>query len=335
MTTHFDDIPDELLLRVFEYVPNEHRYFAAVNRRFRKMYPSVITTAVSAVQSIARLQIGMTECDDDYEEKCNIINAAFSVGSLEVLQFLVNEEGEFLRITQGYDSVWHDAALNGRIDVLEWGRERGYMEEFTTDLCSAAAAGGNLDVLEWGRANGYIKLPTLGAHTCPYGIAARNGHIRILEWLWANNYPCYGAPSSYLMHAVNSNRLHVVKWFRTKGCPWDSEAFSVAARCGSMDMIRWLRASNCPWSAVACYNAAEMGRLDVLQFLRNYGCPWDERVCARAASNGHLHVLVWAIENGCFFFRRNCISLSARSDHKAVVDWLTSREADFDDDDFL
>ena len=66
-----------------------------------------------------------------------------------------------------------------------------------------------------------------------------------------------------------------------------------------MAVLKWLRSKGCPWGEETCTDAAEGGHLEILKWLRSEGCPWDETTCTDAADYGHLDVLQWAIDNSC------------------------------------
>jgi hypothetical protein len=129
------------------------------------------------------------------------------------------------------------AARDGRLEVLQWLRNRGCAWDANT--CSEAAKGGHLAVLQWARANG-------------------------CDW---DGGTCAGA-ASY-------GRLAVLQWARANGCDWDADTCSEAAKGGHLAVLQWARANGCDWDADTCSKAARGGHLGVLQWARANGCPED------------------------------------------------------------
>ena len=64
---------------------------------------------------------------------------------------------------------------------------------------------------------------------------------------------------------------------RANGCPWNSQATTLAARRGHLPMLAWLRAEGCEWNEDAFARAAgrDDGGLTVLRWLHEHGCPMD------------------------------------------------------------
>ena len=79
------------------------------------------------------------------------------------------------------------AALNGRLEVLAWARDRGSpcVREYLSinSVCASAALNGHLDVLRWARENGC----PWDKYTCIK--AAQNGHTECLQWARENGCP--------------------------------------------------------------------------------------------------------------------------------------------------
>ena len=68
---------------------------------------------------------------------------------------------------------------------------------------------------------------------------------------------------------------------------------------GHLHILKWLRENGCPWNKSTCSWAAKNGHFETLKWLRANGCRWDKRTCIFAAQNGHFEILKWAIKNGC------------------------------------
>lgn len=152
--------------------------------------------------------------------------------------------------------------------------------------------------------------------------------------------------------AAGSGHLHVLKWGREIGCPWDTWTCASAAWGGHLEMLRYLRRAGCPWDArtsaaaaihedtrliefvhtngcawskYTCANAASVGNLNALRYAREHLCPWNEWTCFAAAERGHVDVLRWCKENDAPWDARTII-VGARGGHPEahleVLTWL-------------
>jgi hypothetical protein len=78
--------------------------------------------------------------------------------------------------------------------------------------------------------------------------------------------------------AARAGQVRVLRWLRERGCPWDEDVCSYAAR-GSFETLQWL------WNeglvnignVERCAPAARGGCLETLQWCREKGFPWDFR----------------------------------------------------------
>ncbi|CAN0338268.1 unnamed protein product, partial [Hapterophycus canaliculatus] len=48
-------------------------------------------------------------------------------------------------------------------------------------------------------------------------------------------------------HSIDNNKQQVLKWCRSKGCPWDEDVCAFAAEEGHMDVLKWAVENGCPW----------------------------------------------------------------------------------------
>ena len=64
----------------------------------------------------------------------------------------------------------------------------------------------------------------------------------------------------------------------------DPEVCACAASGGHLHVLRWAREHGCPWDAATCARAARGGHLDVLRWAREHGCPWNAATRDRAAA---------------------------------------------------
>ena len=220
----------------------------------------------------------------------DLVNYAVTQGSVEILEWLMEEKG--WELNEETD-MW--AGAGGSVEILEYLVDRGY--KFDKPACTWPVAGGHLEALKFLRG---LDPP------CPWGYcptiymeAARRGHLELLKLLRAlnppvllNAWPCSAA--------AREGHLDVLKWLRAQDppFPWDEETCAAAACGGQLDVLKWLRAQDppCPWDEKTCRMAAQDGHLDVLKFLRSQDppCPWSRRGCRdRAFQSGHQHIIDW------------------------------------------
>lgn len=158
--------------------------------------------------------------------------------------------------------------------------------------------------------------------------AARTGDLALGKWLMRGDKH-EGPHELHAILAAEHGHLEFVRWLHSKGCPWTTNAFSMAirgghldvlqwahshnlacnssgvcreaARSGQLEVLQWAKAVGCPWSAATSSDAALMGHLHILKWLRSQDppCPWDATVCQSAAYEGHFELLQWAHANGC------------------------------------
>ena len=228
------------------------------------------------------------------------------------------------------DGAWHlrattvcdAAAAAGSLGVVK-ARELGYA--WSERTCAAAAEGGSIETLEWLRSTS--KQPR--KERCPWDVrsareAARRGHLRAAR-LGAQAQVQVGRADASL--AANSGHLHVLKWARSRGAPWDGELLMEALRGGDRRRVRkptdppdnhyartfWAIENGAPVDdeQLLYEVAAAVGSLPVLNYLKDqYGGAWRSpeewrqlRIDAithihsgpvsAAAMNGHVDVLEW------------------------------------------
>ena len=109
-------------------------------------------------------------------------------------------------------------------------------------LCGLAALQGRLEVLQWLRANG-----------CPWDrwtcTAVFNVNVSRECMLRANGCPWDATTCSIAAHW---GHLEVLKWAHMNGCPWNKDTCSGAANSGHLAMLQWARANGCPWDRWTC-----------------------------------------------------------------------------------
>ena len=177
-----------------------------------------------------------------------------------------------------------------------------------------------------------LQLVTAKGCTCDNkdtcASAAENGHLDVLRWLRTKGCPW---DECTCIAAAAYGHLDVLQWARENGCLWHDETCSYAAQGGYLEVLQWARENGCPWDEESiCEHAALGGKLDVLQWLRTTnGCPWDEWTCSNAALGGYLEVLQWSREKGCPWDESTCSS-AAEFGHLEVLQWARENGCPWD-----
>ena len=148
----FERLDEVLLAEIAAFVgPNQYRFFAAVDRRFQKVYllrfqKNGKKTYINA-STVAHAKICFEEIDrnkKDFEKK--LFRSAAKYGQLLVLQFL-----RLVRCDWDHN-VCKNAAAYGHLHILQWARENGC--PWSECTCAKAALNGHVDILVWAISNG-------------------------------------------------------------------------------------------------------------------------------------------------------------------------------------
>ena len=171
-------------------------------------------------------------------------------------------------------------------------------------------------------------------------VVATNRHVRELEEQEAAELGCVSAlrrlerrglldKRHFCSVAAGSGHLHVLKWGREVGCPWDAWTCAAAAWGGHLEMLRYLRASGCPWDARTSAAAAIHEDTRLIEFAHTNGCVWSKYTCANAASVGNLEALRYARERFCPWNEWTLLAAAERG-HLDVLRWAKARGAPWD-----
>ena len=82
---------------------------------------------------------------------------------------------------------------------------------------------------------------------------------------------------------VLGGNLVLLQYLHEKGCPWDEDTCTGAARGGHLECLKYSHENGCPWNEDTSSSAAQNGHLEILNYLHEEGCPWDTNTCAAAA----------------------------------------------------
>ena len=217
-------------------------------------------------------------------------------GHLDLLMWkssrATNENGYAFGSSQDEDCVLCDyAAVSGHLRVLQW-LHLGQGCSWRSNLCDLAAKHGHLKVVSWLVKQGCPLTCDVAKDVAKS--AALCGNLKMLQWVleYEKEHQKESSLSEALLaFAAQGGHIAVVKWLRSQGCPWDSNACASAVAGKRFGMLMWLRtpqtpgAEVCPWDASVTYTAATRGRRRELQWAVCHGCPyWPNEM-------RHLHYL--------------------------------------------
>ncbi|EFA80723.1 hypothetical protein PPL_06309 [Heterostelium album PN500] len=264
-------------------------------------------------------------------------------GDLEMVQFLSEIFDYHIKrirsIHTTYQNVFNNAALVGRIDIIEWLVNNRSKEVYLdTAMYHYAIKGGHLNVVEY-----LSTLPNYSSMPFPYrdqlmDFAAINDRLDILKWLHANDI---GQCTKLAMtNAIKTNRLHIAKWLhdnRTEGHePNVIDIISVYDHM--LEMIKWLtenRTDACTTKAMD--NSAKLASLDIIKYLhynRTEGC--SAYAIENAIRSGNKEMIRWLIENRSEFSMNpksiKLIETTMLVQDSVTLEWLlTNYEFSIDD----
>ena len=198
------------------------------------------------------------------------------------------------------------------------------------------------------RATAGITPEDCGLPHISYEDALGAGHIPALRRYWSN--PEYAArlfatpittktpnlddgydfATTTIIQLINHGHFEALQLSRTRGCPWDVDVCTIAAKHGRLDILRWVRAQDppCPWNEQACELAASYGHLEILQWLRSQEppCPWRDFTDYSAAAHGQLACLQWAHTNGCPSAEKHTCEIAAQNGNLEILQWVRAQD---------
>ncbi|KAG5191198.1 hypothetical protein JKP88DRAFT_174848 [Tribonema minus] len=193
---------------------------------------------------------------------------------------------------------WKALAEQGRLDVLQWGRDAHNFCP-SADVAIAAACGGHVHVLQW-----LHELMPWSTHTTHSLLenAACSGQIDALDWLVAG-HDWHGGGAAACAAAAAAGELAALVRLRVQGSAWDHNAFEEAAANGQTEVMEWLVIARAPLRVNDAYRRAawcgQRASLEWLEDVFDRVTPWDANVFSRAAESGDAAQLRWLYERGC------------------------------------
>ena len=102
-------------------------------------------------------------------------------------------------------------------------------------LFHCAAKNGNMDIMQWGMDSGYDLNETLDNRQVLNNVA-RNGLLDVVKVM--RKLEMYWDECTFSAAAKGGN-LDVLKWMKVNGCPMDHLTCASAAAAGHLDVLKW------------------------------------------------------------------------------------------------
>lgn len=161
------------------------------------------------------------------------------------------------------------------------------------------------------------------------GFAARGGQLETMKWLVANTRCAYdgedgeGELDTTLEFAARGGHLDCFKHLIKKGALYNRKAEEMACQCGHLHILKWMRSKECPWSTtdlaqpsrlltIVCtstlsyrYPTLELAKWIVedlgcdLKKVCSYGYPPRQGYVAMTANSGNFDLLKYLVQEGC------------------------------------
>jgi len=238
------------------------------------------------------------------DERC-ISSAAASAadaGKWEVVRFLVEHWN-----CVGFE-VAHKSAAKGQLDILQLISQKAGIFHRHSCIIQVAAVNGRLNILEWLIAEGYPLTQDV-----IFAVVER-GLFHVVDWFLRHDYQL---PARAYEYAIWSRHIDcdvsVLEKLHSRNCPWNELTCAAAARGGNFPALKWLREHGCPWDQNTTYYAAECGKVEMLDWAIANGCPRNlENIIDAAIRRGELKMLQWAIDHGWIVTQRHIDTLEDR-----------------------
>ena len=120
--------------------------------------------------------------------------------------------------------------------------------------------------------------------------AIRRNKLKVLKYLHSRGCPldryCY-------REAIYNDDIYTVKWLKKRRLQLTEDTFSAAAEVGNLKILKWLKRNDCPFNHIAVNAAAYSGNLKALRFLIKNGCEWEIGAFNCACVGGNLKSVMY------------------------------------------
>ena len=107
--------------------------------------------------------------------------------------------------------------------------------------------------------------------------AIKYDNENVLKYLYKHDENFSNHCEWALLHAAKYGRLKYIIYFREiVKCKWDVFIPAFAAKKGHLHILKYVREHGCPWNEDTINDAASGNSLECLKYAHENGCPWDD-----------------------------------------------------------
>ncbi|KAI9217720.1 hypothetical protein BC828DRAFT_390431 [Blastocladiella britannica] len=175
------------------------------------------------------------------------VDTAIEHGRLHVLEWFVGVAEAYQLPLIWPNWPWNRAASKGHIEVIQWGLDRGYLNQLDEQLAplSTKANGDMTLFLQWIASiddMSTIDLPDL------VDFISAEGLIQVLDWHWVNMADCSELPTPPIFAQIIDQTLangptSVLDWWWTRFCTFRTPAHTFGSS-RAIKQLRWCTDSN-------------------------------------------------------------------------------------------
>ena len=251
------ELPTELWIKVFSFVPREHLGRAkAVGPSFSQIIDDFLPHICDQCTNDDTCLCPYKRCLKTQDVPlCPALGCFVPAKNNHMICFKWAYELGFMRNRHLYLMLAYKGNLDGLKRIH---KEDGASPQWDAWACAYAADQGHIQTLVWLRRNG-----------CPIDKwalirASANGHVRTVEWLLENEDKDL-LDRAACEWAAYYDHLDVLQLLRTYKCPWNGSVVIVARFKGHDRIVKWAQANGCPrdtdpshgylsWSSVTSMN---------------------------------------------------------------------------------
>jgi hypothetical protein len=164
------------------------------------------------------------------------------------------------------------------------------------------------------------------------GAARYDNKLPVMQFLHTQGCPWYEPTCTA---ATKRADFAMLRWLHENGCPWYSQILQEAASSGNVEMTAWVMQElrktreHLDYGEQAMASAAYKGHTAVCEYLRSQQCHWNNNATYLAASGDYMDTLRWLRQQGCPWYEEGMCSIAAERDSTALLEYLQQEDVVF------